>query len=248
MLKTPWLTYFQQVPGAKLSLVCFPYAGGGGHIFAQWKENLPSNINIIAVNPPGRGARMMETPFSQMSPLIADLLPAIKALMNTPVIFFGHSLGAVTAFEVARALRKQNVPLPKKLLAAGRRAPQVENDSGAIYHLPDAEFTEEIRKKKGTPEEVLNNDELMALVLPMLKADFEIADTHQYQDEAPFDFPISYFWGKEDKPVNRNNDDAWAQQTHAEYQHHELNGGHFFLHSEKEQLLSLITKELQSFL
>ena len=244
MHKSPWLTYFQSSTNPKLSLICFPYAGGGGHIFASWKGLLPPSVDIIAINTPGRGARMMETPFRQMLPLVEALKPAILPILNRPFVFFGHSLGAAVAFELARSLRASQGPQPMKLIASGRRAPHVSNDGPPIYHLSDQDFIEEIRKKKGTPEEVLQNDELMALVLPMLKADFEVADTHQYVEQAPFDFPITYLWGKDDKPVNRNNDDAWGQHTRAQYQHHPFEGGHFFIHSAKEAVLALLSDEL----
>ncbi len=84
----------------------------------------------------------------------------------------------------------------------------------------------------------------MSLVLPMLKADFQIADTHQYREGAPFSFPLTYYWGNEDKEINRNNDNAWAKHTAKSYQHVEFSGGHFFLHSAKEMMLKQLHKDL----
>jgi medium-chain acyl-[acyl-carrier-protein] hydrolase len=248
MQKSPWINVFQTSPQAKLSLICFPYAGGGANIFATWKGVLPPSIEILAVNPPGRGARMMEPALCDMDTLVAQLKSELKPFLNKPYVFFGHSLGSVVAFEMARALRAENTTLPKHLFAAGRRAPHVENDGPPIYHLPDDAFKEEIRKKKGTPEEILNNDELMSLVLPMLKADFQIADTHQYTEGEPFDFPLTYYWGNTDKPANQNNDDAWGNHTAAEYRQREFQGGHFFIHSVKDQMLESLKSDLDEVL
>lgn len=248
MAKSPWITYFSSSPFAKLTLFCFPYAGGSASVFANWKTDLPSFVDIAAINLPGRGARMMETPCTQMRALIPPLADAISPFLTKPFVFFGHSLGATVAFELARELRFAQKPLPLQLLVAGRRAPHIANDSNPIHHLTDKEFKEEIRRKQGTPDEILNNNELMELVLPMLKADFQIADTVTYQDAEPLPLPITFYWGNEDKPINQNNDNAWGMHTSSTYRNIEIAGGHFFINTAKEALLKQLNKDLTAIL
>ncbi len=233
-------------PTAKITLICFPYAGGGGNIFVPWKEYMPASVELIAVNFPGRGMRMNETPFTQVDTLLPALSNALLPHLQKPFIFFGHSLGALIAFELAHYLRQHYNKEPVHLMPAGRRAPHVEKKQPPIYHLPEKEFIQEVERLNGTPKEVLENPELMELVMPTLRADFEMAETYQFVEKGKLTCPISFYYGLQDKVKNQDNHAAWSQHTNNTYQSYAFPGDHFFLHTDKRQLLEQLHKDLLS--
>src|SRR5205814_4666171 len=189
MMNTPtvdsWIQYYQSKPQACLRLFCFPYAGGGASIFRTWSENLPPEIEACPIQLPGRESRLLEAPFSQLFSLIEPVAQALLPYLDMPCAFFGHSMGALVSFELARYLRRQHGLSPVHLFVSGRRAPQLSDPDPPIHPLPEAEFLEELRSLKGTPEEVLQNTELLQLLLPLLRADFAVCETYAYAPETP---------------------------------------------------------------
>ena len=234
-------------PEKTLRLFCFPYAGGSPLIFRDWPNSMPLPVEVCLVQLPGRGIRLNETPFTRLTSLVEALARDITPYLDKPFVFFGHSMGAMISFELARALRREHGLSPKHLFLSGRTAPQVARDEPVTYHLPEPEFIDEVRRLNGTPKEVLNNPELMQLLIPLLRADFEVCQTYEYQPDAPLDCPITVIGGLQDIEVKRQNLELWREFTTSRFLLRMLPGDHFFLHTAQPLLLRVLSQELHQY-
>jgi len=228
----------------ELKMFCFPYAGGTALVFKKWSGYLPFTVQVIPVELPGRGGRLQEPPFVSMPALIDELSEAIGQLLDKPFVFFGHSMGAIIAFELARALRRRYNCEPQSLFVAGRRAPQVPNSEPVTYHLPKEEFIKELIELGGTPKEVIENEDLMEMMIPMLKADFQLIQTYEYTVAPPLRCPIAVYGGLQDSHVSRDMLLPWKEMTTSKFSLHMLPGDHFFIRSSQDLLLRLLAREL----
>ncbi|GCE14881.1 thioesterase II family protein [Tengunoibacter tsumagoiensis] len=245
---SPWFQFARPDSQARLRLFCFSYAGGGASVFRKWADQLPPEIELYPIQLPGRESRFGEAPFTQIAPLIQALSQAIRPYLNRPYVFFGHSMGALVSFELARDLRRQRLPLPLHLLVSARRAPHVPDRYPPIHNLPDAEFIDEIQRLEGTPEEVLRNTDLIQLLFPVLRADFSVCETYTYTRDIPLSCPITAFGGLQDHEISEEEVAAWRKQTTGFFRLHMLEGGHFYLHSDRELLIQLIVQSLRPLL
>jgi len=186
----------------------------------------------------------MEPRFTKLFPLVRELAKSLHPFLNLPFAFFGHSLGALICFELARQLRRQNDPDPYHLFISAYRAPQLPNHNPPLHQLPDAEFIKRLRDLNGTPEAVLQNEGLLQMLLPLLRADFAILETYEYVSEALLTSSISVFGGLQDSIVSQDHLAAWRDQTNNTFTLHMLPGDHFFLHDAQSDLLQVINREL----
>ena len=228
----------------ELKLFCFPYAGGTASIFRDWANHLPSTIQVIPVDLPGRGRRITEPPFIGYQALLEALAEAMPPLLDTPFAFFGHSMGAIIAFELARYLRREYGREPHALFPAGRRAPHVPDTDPVTYNLPHDKFIEELRRIDGTPSETFEHAELMELMVPLLRADFQLVQTYEYLDGDPLSCPIFAYGGLQDDEETRERMMKWKEQTISRFKLHMLPGGHFFLRSSQALLLKMLARDI----
>ena len=231
------------VKDAPLRLFCFPYAGGGVTAFRTWPDYLPHNIEVQTLEMPGREAQLRLPSFVRVEPLVHAIGDAIKDYMDRPFAFFGHSMGGLVSFELARLLRREGATQPAALFVSGRRPPHLPIEP-PTYNLPEDEFIEELRRMGGTPEEVLTHPELLTLLLPTLRSDFELCQTYSHTEEPPFTFPITAFGGLNDQFVPREEMDRWREQTTGPFQLRMFPGDHFFLHSSQALLLQMLSRDL----
>jgi medium-chain acyl-[acyl-carrier-protein] hydrolase len=236
----PWINYIKPNPSASLRLFCFPYAGGNSYIFRPWLNRMPETIEICPIELPGRGFQLKSTPYRQIEPLVKAIATAILPYLDKPFAFFGHSMGGLVSFELARFIRREYNLEPVHLFVSGRRAPQTKDAKPPIHHLPQAEFIQELRQLNGTPEAVLNNNELMELLVPILRADFALLENYNYTPEAPLNCPISVFGGLQDREVELKELKAWREQTCSSFSLKMLTGDHFFIHSSQSFLPELM--------
>lgn len=227
-------------------LFCFPYAGGGAVIYRGWGGILPRHVEVCAAQLPGRGARVKEPAATQLGALVRALADALEDNLERPFAFFGHSMGALICFELARHLRERGGPQPNHLFVSGRRAPQLPGTERVIHDLPEPEFIEELRRLQGTPTEVLEHPELMQLLSPLLRADFSLAETYAYAPGTPLDCPISAFGGLQDEEVGREELEGWKEQTTGRFKLRMMPGNHFFLNDVQQPLLRSIAEDLSS--
>jgi len=240
-----WIARRKPSPQARLRLFCFPYAGGGASLFRTWSDGLPADVEVCPVQLPGRGTRLLEPPFTRLSPLIQALTEAIFPLLDKPFVFFGHSLGALISFELARHLRKEYAVNPVRLFISADRAPQIPNRDPPTHSLPEGEFLAQLRRLNGTPREVLEDEELRQIMLPLLRADFAVYETYEYSTEPPLNCPISAFGGLQDHRVSRGDLEAWRDQTNVSFSLRMFPGDHFFLNTTQPVLLRALSQELR---
>lgn len=243
-----WAIYPARNPAARLRLFCFPYAGGGATAFSTWHRGLPPEVEVVAVQPPGREARLAETPYSDLMQLVEAMHRELRPHFDKPFAFYGHSNGGLMVFELARALRREGGPMPLQLFAGGRPAPQLELEDPPIHALPHDEFIAELRRFAGTPEEILENEEIMELIMPLLRADFAMGETYRYVPEPPLDLPISAYGGVRDEDVSEAQVEAWREQTTGEFRMRMFPGDHFFIQGDRDLVLAELSRELRMLL
>jgi surfactin synthase thioesterase subunit/glycosyltransferase involved in cell wall biosynthesis len=228
-------------PGADavegLRLFWFPHAGGGTAARA-----LPA---ICPVRLPGREARVAEAPFERMEPLVAALADAIRPYLAQPFAFFGHSMGAAVAFELARLLRRRGLPLPKLLVASSARAPQFRRNYTPPPPPGDEQFLEELQRLQGIPDELIDDAALMRAILPALRADASLHRRYAYTEDAPLDCAIRAYGGAADSNVRREHLEAWADQTTASFAVRLFPGGHFYTQSSQSEFLAALAADLE---
>ena len=194
-----WVKSPKPNPAARLRLFCFPHAGGGALTYRMWPEALPADVEVCAVQLPGRDGRIEDPAIDNLDALVDALVPELLPLLDRPFALFGHSMGAMISFEVARRLRARQLAVPQRMFVSGRRAPQLPpEDERRTFDLPKDEFVEELGRLNGTPREVLEHPELLELLLPILRADFSVCQTYVYAPGEPLDVPITVLGGLED--------------------------------------------------
>jgi medium-chain acyl-[acyl-carrier-protein] hydrolase len=241
---SPWIAACNSPHSTKLRLFCFPYAGGGASAYRKWASALPPGVQLLAAQLPGREGRFVEPPLRDLDSVLRHLVSAIEPLLDRPFVFFGHSLGALVAFELTRSLRSLGRPMPAHLFVSGRRAPSIPIGRRAFHDLPDDELIEEIRQLNGASEALLENDEVMALLLPTLRADFAIHDTYVYRQQAALDVPFTVFGGLDDVTTTTDNLSAWETLTARGASLSLFRGGHFFIEEARGEVLSAIGRVL----
>jgi medium-chain acyl-[acyl-carrier-protein] hydrolase len=229
----------------KMRLFCFPYGGAGASAFRTWGSVLPSWIEVVPVQVPGRESRFREAPFTRVEPLVQDLIKAFDGVSG-PFALFGHSFGALAAFEIARELRRRGKPSPKAFLVSGLPAPQLERNRPKIAHLPKDELVRKLRDEFDLSPELLEMPEILDMVLPVMRADFEVVETYDYREEPPLDFPIHPFGGQDDREAKADELAAWnAQSTRPPVPVRLFPGDHFYLIKSRDALLAAVAEALK---
>jgi medium-chain acyl-[acyl-carrier-protein] hydrolase len=201
---------------------------------------------VIAIRLPGRESRLREPPLCTISDIVAALIIDIPPWLDRPHAWFGHSFGALIAYEMCRALRRAHLPNPARLVVSSRRAPHLPPRTRPVHGAPLPEFLRRLRDLNGMPPEILDDEELMAGLLPMLRADFTAVETYTYRSAPPLECPISVYGGQADPYVTIPELHAWREHTKASCRVQTFSGGHFFLRDAAGQVLSLIASELGS--
>lgn len=232
----------RETPG--LRLFAFPWAGGGATVFQTWASGLPADVELLPVQLPGREERLGEPAFERIEPLVEATRQALAPHLDVPFAFYGHSMGALVAFELTRALRRRGGPMPARLMVSGRRAPHLPVPRPHLHALPDAEFLAGLRRLQGTDDAVLESSELMALVLPTLRADFAVCETRVHAEEPPLDLPITAFGGVSDREAGFADVAAWRHHTRGGFRSRMFPGHHFFPRSCRVALLAEIAIEV----
>lgn len=239
-----WLRRLKPNPQARLRLFCFHFAGGSASTFRTWPALLAERrpeIEVCAVQPPGRENRLKEKPFSQVSALVDALIAPLRPDLDRPFALFGHSMGAIVAYELAQALTRLGVP-PTHLLVSGRRAPGTVERYAPIHQAPtDDALLRAIQQRYGNlPELLLQDAELKAIYAPLLRADFTLVESYTPSTLAPLPCPITAFGGASDPIATEAELNAWRTVTQSDFVLHLLSGGHFYLQDQSGPLLDRI--------
>jgi medium-chain acyl-[acyl-carrier-protein] hydrolase len=240
-----WLSGTPVVGNTRLRLFCLPYAGGGATLYRSWPRAVPAELQICRVQLPGRENRVAEPPFRRMPPLVNALTEAIRPYLDRPFAIFGHSMGALVAFELARALRRAGLPQPSRLFLSSHRAPHLPDPDPPLHFLSDDALRAELRRLGGTPDEVFEHPELMELMLPLLRADFELCETYAHTSEPPLDVPFSTFGGRDDPTTDEASLRAWSDHTRAPVGHRMFEGHHLYLRNEHARVVATVLQTLR---
>jgi medium-chain acyl-[acyl-carrier-protein] hydrolase len=238
-----WLRCPRRDESAHLRLLCFHYAGGNAAIFRDWPRLLPSAIEPIAVQLPGRTDRVAEPPYTDMDTLVAELIEVIMPLLGQPVACYGASMGARVAWALAHALRDRGLPLPAKLYVASSTAPSLELPVRG-WNEPDSGLIDYMRDLGGTPEAILADREWLSQLLPTLRADLTVLGTHALRPARPLNIPVHAFSGVDDVEASPDLMSGWQAETAAGFWLDAIPGGHFFSREGQQRVIDVISADL----
>jgi surfactin synthase thioesterase subunit len=230
-------------PGHSHRLICFPHGGAGAGAYADWAGLLPPEIELVAVQLPGRQNRIAEEPFSEVGPLVTVLTHALRPVLDGPCAFFGHSGGASLAYELTKALRSRGRRGPQQLFLSGRAAPDVTGIP-QLHDLPDDEFRAEMRALGGIEPEIAEDDDVMADLLPLLRADFGLWERYRPTPSSPLDCPITVLCGESDPRAPLAGVARWRAYTTAEFSTQIYAGGHFYFLESTAEVVSFIGRTM----
>ncbi len=240
-----WIYRPQPVAYPRQRLFCFPYAGGNALMFRRWPAWLPADVELCGIVLPGHGARVSEPARTDLLSVSQDIAGVIAHYCDVPFAFFGHSFGALLAFEVTRVLRQRGVTPPAHLLVSARQAPDHGIDEASAPAVTDdAAMLARLERLGGTPRELLADEQLMSLLLPAFKADFIALDRWRNRVEPPLRVPITALAGVEDRSVSVESMRRWSAHTTGRFNFHLLDGDHFFIHSQEQALVRLVTQAI----
>ncbi|GGO80868.1 thioesterase [Marinobacterium nitratireducens] len=231
-------------PAARARLICFPFAGGDINAYLPWLSRLDPQLELVIVQLPGRGQRARERPFARMDLLVDELFGNMLSRLDKPFAFFGHSMGGKIAYELAKRLQREQLPLPELFVASGSGSPCLPRRGAPVHRLPDALFKEKIRELSGVPRQVLENEELMAFVLPILKADFKLVESYAGRFESPLSSRLLILGGNADTLVTRDELLAWRELFVETDGIRLYDGGHFFINQHSDDIIDRINVSL----
>ena len=237
-----WITCPAPNPTARVRLFCLPFAGGGASVFRSWARALPPTIETCPIQLPGRENRLREPAHTDILALARMLAARIEPYAQRPFAIYGHSMGALLAFELARALQQNGAAPPLALFLSAHRAAHLAPRRPPLYDLPDAELIQALRRLGGLQEEVIQEQELLDILLPTLRADLTLCDLYHYAVGAPLVCPLHLYAGRDDLEVRPEDMAPWSEHSSRGASLQVLPGGHFFLRSAADPLLQSIAR------
>jgi surfactin synthase thioesterase subunit len=242
-LSAGWFRIFNPRPAAQVRLVCFPYAGSSASLFRGWVDLLPDSIELAAVQYPGRQDRYNVAPISDMSALADGIATAVGELLDRPVVFFGHSLGATVAFEVARRLYPRFPSPLSRLFVSARKAPADCRPSGFDFH-GDKGMKTYMRRLGGAAGRVVDDDELWQLAMPVLRNDLLMSEGYRYLNGARLASPITAIAAELDVTCTLTDMRRWADYTIGSFDAQVMPGDHFYIDAVPPELTTLISQTI----
>jgi medium-chain acyl-[acyl-carrier-protein] hydrolase len=228
----------------RLRLYCLPYAGGSARVFQSWRNILPPDISLVGVEYPGRGGRISELAIDRIDILAGQLVDALAEAPPGPYALFGHSMGALAAFEMSHQLASRRAPAPILLAVSGHGAASLPSSDNPVHASPDDAFLARLRELNATPPEVLEMPDLLELMLPILRADFCAAETYVPVQRPKLGIPIIAYGGLRDPDVHRDQLLAWQNETTARCTVRMFPGDHFFLRTARDNVVRTLVHDL----
>lgn len=238
-----WIEPSPSAGSATQRLFCIPYAGGSAAVFRDWPARLAATVDVRALHPPGRGRRFCDALLYRVDQIADEVTAAITPLLDRPYTLFGHSMGASVAFEVARRIQTRRLRKPTCLIVSGRGAPHLPMKRRPIHDLPDDQFLDEVMCMNGTPPEILEHPEVIELILPILRADFEAIETYRAAPHLRLDCRIVALGGRDEQGSSQAVE-SWRAYAAGGFRGEIVPGDHFFLHGRAERFFSVLNEEL----
>ncbi len=229
MRSSKWIQFAVRNPPRPIRLFCFPHAGGGASAFHSWEANLPETVQVCAVQLPGRETRLSEPRYTEFNDVLSVIQAELQAWLDLPYAVFGHSMGALLAFDWVRRIQSSGGRQPEFVYLSGRSAPESSLDTDMLHQLPDDEFIEKLSTRyQGIPREVIEEPELRSVFLPTLRADVSIVESYRFHPGPPLDCPLTVCAGVEDATVAYSDLVRWKRQTTGPFAASLHPGGHFY--------------------
>jgi medium-chain acyl-[acyl-carrier-protein] hydrolase len=244
LLNSPWLRRCGGTANPRLRLICLPYAGAGASLFRPWR--LPDSLHaeVWAVQPPGREDRWREAPVRRVDLAVRALTDGLRPLLDLPYALFGHSMGALLAFELSRHLRRLGAPPPVRLFVSAFRAPHLPAWRPPLTPLTEPLLLARVAEMVGPSKSAVTDPELLSALVPLMRADFELCETYRYAPEAPLQLPVTCFAATDDSEVRVEEMSAWHRHTTGDCQLYPFTGGHLFLLDHREDVLAHVASDL----
>lgn len=230
---------FGRVQNPRARLFCFPYAGASAHNYFRWQSFMPADVELWAAELPGRGGRRAEPFATHIDDLAEQLVDDLDGKLDTPFVFFGHSMGAILAFLCTRMLERRKGAMPAHLIVSARAAPHRPNPHALVPIMPDDQLIELLRAHGGTALQILAEPELMELFLPIIRADYRLLATHVFKEELPLRCPITAIGGAADT-VDAAALKDWLHHTSNAFELKMFDGGHFFINQYPKQISEFV--------
>lgn len=244
-----WFRTIRPVPAPTLRLVCFPHAGGTANFFRPWKDLVPEGVELLAAQYPARESRFLDAPAETMDELVADLAVTSRELFDVPVAFFGHSMGASVAYELATRLREEHGRTVTALFVSGRGGPGKERRRPGLADAGDEELVADLSEMGGTQAEVFRDPALLELVLPAIRADYRLLERYDARipdEDSRLDVPVVAYYGNGEKDLDHESVMAWSAITRAGFDFRSFEGGHFYLVEEADSLVRDLLARLRT--
>lgn len=243
-----WIRNYHPGAGGGCRLACFPHAGGSASFYFPVSRALAGSAEVLCVQYPGRQDRRFETPIGRIEELADRVAEVVRPVFETePMALFGHSMGAVVAFEVARRLERDTGRAPAALFASGRRAPGLAaRYPETVHQLGDAAVIAELRQLSGTESALFEDEELLAAALPAIRNDYRAIETYSCDPGAKIGCPIVALVGAQDPRVTVEEAAAWERHTDAGFELLTFPGGHFYLTEQAEAVIDQVRRRLPS--
>lgn len=239
-----WVRRFHPIPDAQVKLICLPHAGGSASFYFSLSRSLFPTVDVLAIQYPGRQDRLGEKCIDTIEELADSIFQIVRAQADRPLILFGHSMGAILAFEVARRLEGDSI-IPMGLFASARRAPRLHRDE-KVHQRDDEGLLADIRELSGTNSGLFDDDELLSIVLPSIRSDYKAVETYRYQPGPMLSCPIFALVGDNDPKSTVDEAGAWKEHTSGKFELVVFSGGHFYIHSSLPTVLDIIMEHINS--
>ncbi|MFD4665665.1 thioesterase II family protein [Streptomyces halstedii] len=243
----PWIRRWSGGGDARIRLICLPHAGGGASFYRPWAALLPDEVELLAVQYPGREDRFDDPLTDSMDELVTALADVLPPPLGRPYALFGHSMGSAVAWELAHALAARGAPPPRRLFVSGRAAPGTAA-SGTVHRRGDEELCTALRRMGGTSADVLDDPELRSMVLDVVRNDFRLVETHRPPVRPPLDCPVHVLTGSEDPGTSqrpgRDRTAGWADLTTAPVEVRTFPGGHFYLTPRRREVVATVLRRM----
>ncbi|MBC6449043.1 thioesterase II family protein [Actinokineospora xionganensis] len=242
---TAWIREFHAGPGVGPTVVCFPHAGGSASYFRPLSAALERRHKVLALQYPGRQDRRGEPFLSSIADFADEAYRALEPILDGPVAFFGHSMGATIAFEVGLRMKRRRAASPVALFASGRRAPSIHRE-GTVHLRDDAGLVEELNALNGTDIRILGDKDVLDMILPPMRNDYRAVETYRYEPGPKLDCPVTALIGDVDPHVDLDEAMAWGEHTTGPFSLRMFTGGHFYLSEHNDAIADVVGQTLQA--
>ncbi|MEU6606481.1 alpha/beta fold hydrolase [Streptomyces shenzhenensis] len=242
-----WIRRWSDGAASRLTLICLPHAGGSATFYRPWAALMPPEVELLAIQYPGREDRLEEPETDGMSELVTAVADAVAPLLDRPYALFGHSMGSAVAWELAHELDRRGAPGPRRLFASGRAAPGTAV-TGQLHRQSDDVLSAELGRLGGTSREILGDPGLRAMILGTVRHDYRIIETYRPDPRPPLACPIHVLTGSADPELGeercRDRAGGWADLTTARTEVRFFPGGHFYLTPQRREVVATVLRRM----